>query len=86
MRAPGVDVETIVVIVLAGVSVGVGVLRILHALFDGENKAESEAGNEQEPMSSQRWTIVVLVALVLLLGIFPALIAPLAQATAAGFF
>jgi hypothetical protein len=37
-------------------------------------------------MISQRWTIVVLVALVLLLGIFPALIAPLAQATAAGFF
>jgi formate hydrogenlyase subunit 3/multisubunit Na+/H+ antiporter MnhD subunit len=82
MRVPGVEVETIVIIVIAGISIAVGILRALSALFDD---AEEKFSIEQAQTRSERWTIGILVVLVLGLGFYPELIIPLVQAAAAAF-
>lgn len=82
MRVPGAEVETIVIIVIAGISIAVGILRALSALFDD---AEENFRIEQAQTRSERWTIGILVVLVLGLGFYPELIIPLVQAAAAAF-
>jgi len=83
MRVPAVDVEALVVIALGGVSVAVAVLRALHALFDG---VQETLPVEHAQPRSERWSIGALTIVTVALGLFPALLVPLAQAAAAGFF
>jgi formate hydrogenlyase subunit 3/multisubunit Na+/H+ antiporter MnhD subunit len=82
MRVPGVDVETIVIIVIAGISIAVGTLRALSALFDNVTEVPNI---EQAQTRSKRWTVSILVVLVLGLGLYPELIIPLVQAAAVAF-
>jgi formate hydrogenlyase subunit 3/multisubunit Na+/H+ antiporter MnhD subunit len=82
VRAPGVDVETIVVIVLAGVSVAIGVLRALGALLESADQALPV---ERAQTRAERWMIGAFAVCVLGLGMYPTLIAPIAQSAAAAF-
>ena len=82
MRALSAEVEIILIIALAGLSIAIGVLRALSASFDG---VTAPTKIEYEQARGERWTVGIFIALVLGLGFLPMLLSPLAQAIAAAY-
>jgi multicomponent Na+:H+ antiporter subunit D len=78
----GGNVELNVLIIVAGISVAIGMLRALSTMFHGVHEPAAIAATRE---SGERWTVIIGTALVLVLGLLPSVIAPLAQAAGAGY-
>lgn len=83
MRALNSDVEMIVILIAANISVALGVLHAISALFDGVHQPTSVLA---EQARGEQWTAAIGTVLVLALGLYPAIISPLAQAVGAGYY
>ena len=86
LRALEGNAEQVVLSVLAGISVAAGVLRGLAAMFQPAANTSLRANS---PLAAQArgelWTVGAATALMFLLGLFPGVIAPLAQLIAQSY-
>jgi formate hydrogenlyase subunit 3/multisubunit Na+/H+ antiporter MnhD subunit len=70
-RSISANAEMIALIAVAGISIAIGVIRALGALFDGVSHPTTVLADQER---SERWTVGIGVMLTLVLGLFPSLL------------
>lgn len=86
LRAFDGNAEQVALTVLAGISVAAGVLRGLAAMFEPADGTQPRAKSMlAEQARGELWTVGIGTVLMFVFGLFPGIIAPLAQVIAQGY-